>query len=224
MGGVGVAMTVVDKMEVKEIFPTPVWVVDLKPDAARALNARLVPEIERLISPRPPIQPGSNWQTDPVLHTLPAFGEFITFVETAARGVLRFLRLDHMPVQITGCWANINPPGAYHPLHHHPNNYLSGVYYAKAGSNASVILFQDPRPQASIISPPHRELTPLTVSASAVEARSGRLVIFPAWLKHTVPTNATGEDRISISFNLMFPQFTESYAQPLWKGSAPTPR
>jgi len=217
-------MTVVDKMDVREIFPTPVWVVDLKPDAAKVLNAHLVAEIERLISPRPKVPPGSNWQTDPILHTLPAFGEFIAFVETAARGVLNFLKLDHMQMVITGCWANINPPGAYHPMHHHPNNYLSGVYYAQAGSNASVILFQDPRPQASIISPPHRELTPLTVNASAVEARPGRLMIFPAWLKHTVPTNATGEDRISISFNLMFPQFTEQYAQPLWKGSAPTPR
>src|SRR6185369_10708893 len=106
-GGVGVAMTVVDKMEVKEFFPTPVWIVDLKPEAARALNAQLVAEIERLISPRPAIQPGSNWQTDPILHTLPAFAEFIAFVETAARGVLNFLKLDHMQMVITGCWANI---------------------------------------------------------------------------------------------------------------------
>ena len=32
-------------------------------------------------------------------------------------------------MMITGCWANINPPAAYHPTHNHPNNYLSGVYY-----------------------------------------------------------------------------------------------
>jgi hypothetical protein len=30
---------------------------------------------------------------------------------------------------ITGCWANVNPPGSYHPTHNHPNNFLSGVYY-----------------------------------------------------------------------------------------------
>src|SRR4029079_14369293 len=134
---------VVDKMDVREIFPTPVWVVDVKPDAAKVLNAHLVAEIERPISPRPKVPRGSNWQTDPILHTLPAFGEFIAFVETAARGVLNFLKLDHMQMVITGCWANINPPGAYHPMHHHPNNYLSGVYYAQAGSNASALLFQD---------------------------------------------------------------------------------
>lgn len=217
-------MTVVDKMQVKEVFPTPLWIVDLKPDAARALNAQLVAEIGRLLSPRPPARPGANWQTDPILHTLPAFAEFVAFVEDAARGVLRFLKLDHMPARITGCWANVNPPGAHHPLHHHPNNYLSGVYYAQAGAGASVILFEDPRPQVAMIVPPHRELTPYTVNATPVEARAGRLVMFPAWLKHTVPINTAEEERISVSFNLMFPEFTEKYAQPLWKGSVPTPR
>src|SRR5688572_32572120 len=98
-------MTAVDKMEVKEVFPTPVWVVDLKPDAAEALNARLLVEIERLIAPRPKVQPGANWQTDPILHTRPEFADFVGLVESAARGVLRFLKLDHLPVQITGCWA-----------------------------------------------------------------------------------------------------------------------
>ena len=215
-------MTVVDKMEVKEIFPTPVWVVDLKPEAARVLNARLLAEIEKLIAPRPKVQLGANWQTDPVLHTRPEFAEFVGLVESAARGVLRFLKLDHLPVQITGCWANVNPPGAYHPMHHHPNNYLSGVYYVQAGAGASEILFQDPRPQASMIMPPPKEYSNFTANASSVEARDGRLAIFPAWLKHTVPANATQQDRVSISFNLMFPQFTENYARPLWKGSAPT--
>ncbi len=215
-------MNVVEKMEAKEIFPTPVWVVDLRPEAARALNDRLAAEIERLIAPRPKIQPGANWQTDPVLHTRPEFGDFVALVESAARGVLRFMQLDHLPFALTGCWANVNPPGAYHPMHHHPNNYLSGVYYVRAGSNASEIIFQDPRPQASMIMPPPKQFTPLTVNASSFEAREGRLLLFPAWLKHTVPANSTQQDRISISFNLMFTQFTESYAQPLWKGSVPT--
>ncbi|MDP3163602.1 MAG: putative 2OG-Fe(II) oxygenase, partial [Reyranella sp.] len=119
----------IEKQEVQEIFPTPLWVVDLKPAAAAALNTGLKAEIERLIAPRPAIPAGSNWQTPQDLHTRPAFAEFVKLVETAARGVARFLQVDQYPMGITGCWANVNPPGAYHPMHHHPNNYLSGVYY-----------------------------------------------------------------------------------------------
>jgi uncharacterized protein (TIGR02466 family) len=72
---------------------------------------------------------GSNWQTPQDLHKRPAFAEFVKLVEMAGRGVARFLQVDQYPMVITGCWGNINPPGAYHPTHHHPNNYLSGVYY-----------------------------------------------------------------------------------------------
>jgi uncharacterized protein (TIGR02466 family) len=117
---------------------------------------------------------------------------------------------------VTGCWANINPPGAYHPVHHHPNNYLSGVYYVAIPDSGSRIDFQDPRNQASMIMPKPRQYTKLTANGANAESKAGRLLIFPAWLKHTVPTNAGTADRISISFNLMFTNFTEAMAAPMW--------
>ena len=43
----------IEKQEVQELFPTPLWIVDLQPPAAAALNAKLKAEIERLIAPRP---------------------------------------------------------------------------------------------------------------------------------------------------------------------------
>ena len=82
----------IEKQEVQEIFPTPLWIVDLQAAAAAALNASRKSEIERIIEPRPRIPPGSNWQTPQDLHTRPAFAEFVKLVETAARGVASFLR------------------------------------------------------------------------------------------------------------------------------------
>ncbi len=210
----------IDKQEVQELFPTPLWVVDLKADAAAALNAKLKAEIERIVAPRPAIPAGSNWQTPQDLHTRPAFAEFVKLLETAARGVTRFLQIDQYPMAITGCWANINPPGAFHPMHHHPNNYLSGVYYVSIPDAGSQIVFQDPRPQASMIMPRPKEYTRLTANGANAQSKSGRLVIFPAWLKHTVPANEGQSDRISISFNLMFTSFTETMASPMWAASA----
>ena len=161
---------------------------------------------------------GSNWQTPQDLHKRPAFADFVKLVETAARGVARFLQVDQYPMVVTGCWANVNPPGAYHPTHHHPNNYLSGVYYVAVPPAGSRIQFQDPRP--SMIMPKPRQYTRLTANGANAQSRAGRLLIFPAWLKHTVPANDGGTDRISISFNLMFKNFSETMAAPLWDATA----
>jgi uncharacterized protein (TIGR02466 family) len=206
------------KQEVQELFPTPIWIVDLQPAEAAALNTNLKAEIDRIISPRPAIQAGSNWQTPQDLHVRPAFADFVKLVEKAARGVARFLQIDQYPMVVTGCWANINPPGAYHPTHHHPNNYLSGVYYVAIPDAGSRIVFQDPRP--SMIMPKPRQFTRLTANGADAESREGRLLLFPAWLKHTVPANGGNSERISISFNLMFEKFTETMASPMWEASA----
>ena len=208
----------IEKQEVQELFPTTVWIVDLKAAEAAPFNARLKAEIETIISPRPKVPAGSNWQTPQDLHTRPAFADFVKLVETAARGVARFLQVDQHPMTITGCWANINPPGAYHPTHNHPNNYLSGVYYVAVPESGSRIVFQDPRP--SMIMPRPRQFTRLTANAADAPSKPGRLLIFPAWLRHSVPANDGQTDRISISFNLMFKQFAETLAAPMWDPTA----
>ena len=208
----------IEKQEVQELFPTSIWIVDLKPAEAGPFNANLKAEIENIISPRPKVPAGSNWQTPQDLHTRPAFADFVKLVEMAARGVARFLQIDQHPMTITGCWANINPHGAYHPTHHHPNNYLSGVYYVAVPPPGSQIFFQDPRP--SMIMPKPREYSRLTANAANAESKAGRLLIFPAWLKHSVPSNQGQTDRISISFNLMFKNFTDSMAAPMWDATA----
>ena len=208
----------IEKQEVQELFPTSIWIVDLKPAEAGPFNANLKAEIENIISPRPKVPAGSNWQTPQDLHTRPAFADFVKLVELAARGVARFLQIDQHPMTITGCWANINPPGAYHPTHNHPNNYLSGVYYVAVPESGSRIIFQDPRPL--MIMPKPRQFTRQTANAADAESRPGRLLIFPAWLRHSVPANDGQTERISISFNLMFKQFAETLAAPMWNPTA----
>jgi uncharacterized protein (TIGR02466 family) len=71
-----------------------------------------------------------------------------------------------------------------------------------------------------MIMPRPRQFTRLTANAADAESKPGRLLIFPAWLKHSVPANDGQTERISISFNLMFSNFTESMAAPMWEPSA----
>jgi uncharacterized protein (TIGR02466 family) len=204
---------------VQHIFATPVWIVDLADDHAAALNARLLKEIEALMGPASPLAGGrTNWQTDPNLHRLPQFREIVALFENAGRAAADYLKLKSTDFVVTGCWANVNPPGGHNPSHTHPNNYLSGVYYLSIPEGEGRIAFEDPRIQAQVMMPPVSELTPYNGNIVTFEAKPGRLLVFPAWLGHAVPTNRSRETRISMSFNLMFRNYAEELSAPLWRG------
>jgi uncharacterized protein (TIGR02466 family) len=205
------------KLEVHELFPSPLWSIDLAPAEAEVLNARLKAEIEAIIEPRPRVPSGSNWQTPQDLHKRPAFAEFVRRVEIAAAGVAQSLQVDQHPLMITGCWANINPPGSYHPTHNHPNNFLSGVYYVAAPDAGSQLVFQDPRPGIIM---PGSKLGRYTANVAVAQVKAGRMLFFPSWLRHSVPSHEGPAERISIAFNFMFTNFAETIAAPTWKPSA----
>ena len=212
-----------EKLTVQELFPTPVWICDLKEEHHRPLNRQLLTAIRALIEPRPPIEVGSTWQTDPILHRRKEFAPFTSLVERAARGALEFLGLGQPAFEITGCWGNINPKGGLNSSHTHPNNYLSGVYYVAVPEGAGQIVFTDPRPQAGVMIPPVARYNKFIGNKITLEAKEGRMLLFPGWLLHSVPVNRSDEERVSISFNIMFSDYTEAMGGTLWKaGTAPT--
>ena len=205
-------------MQAVPLFPTMVWTHDLKPEDYEPMNKRLLAEIDAMLSPRPPLQMGQTWQTDQRLHDLETFAPLVAFIETATNGVLDYLEVDHEGFEITGCWANVNPPGAPHSPHTHPNNYLSGVYYVQTAAGADSISFYDPRPMTNVISPNFKKPNGHNLTRLEVRVPPGRLVIFPAWFQHGVGANMSNQERVSISFDIMLNAFTEKYSKPKWEG------
>jgi len=198
------------------------WIADLDDSTREPLNRHLLTTIEALIEPREPLGVGGSWQTDPTLHRRAEFSDFLAIVLKTAKGALEFLDVDYEGFECTGCWANINPTGGKNSSHTHPNNYLSGVYYVAVPDGAGKIEFADPRPQAGVIMPASGKWNKFTGNKIAVPVMPGRLVIFPAWLSHSVAANTSQEERVSIAFNIMFTNFTETMSGTLWKkGSAP---
>jgi hypothetical protein len=74
----------------------------------------------------------------------------------------------------------------------------------------------DPRNQTGVIRPPVTELTAENRDQVVVKVTDGTLLVFPAWLTHSVDANHGDGERICISFNIMFSSFTESMSRPLW--------
>jgi len=147
---------------------------------------------------------------------VPELAHLVLHLRDAVERVLTFLRVGTNAFAITGCWANIAAPGAATRMHSHPNNVLSGVYYVKVQPGADAINFHDPRPQAAIIRPLVTELTAYNTDQVVVQVEEGSLVIFPAWLMHSVDPNLSDRHRISVSFNAMFSSYAETMSQPMW--------
>lgn len=206
--------------DVIPMFPTLVWKIQLEEHLRNAIGARALPAISSMRSQKPTLRPGQGWQSVQTLHTLAEFQDLVSPVRNAVAGILKFLCIAYDAFEITACWATVLAPGAEHRVHDHPNNFLSGVYYLRTHAGANTINFHDPRSQAGIIRPPVTALTAENTEQVVVRVTDGTLLLFPAYLRHSVDVNASKEDRISISFNIMFSAFTENLTKPLWSPRA----
>src|SRR5688572_2790012 len=140
-------------LQVKDLFPTPIWIGDLDAALAKRLNADLKIAINELIDPRPQIPVGSTWQTTPMLQQHPRFAEFTALVRKSGEAALDFLDVKHKEFEITGLWANTNPTRRLNSPHTHPHNLLSRAHYVELPDHTGQIVFTAPRPQAPGILP-----------------------------------------------------------------------
>ena len=202
--------------EAVRLFPVFVWKAQLAPEARGPIDAA----IRALLAELAPgtLAPGTLWQSGHALHRRPGCSGLARAIEAAVREVLEFLKIGQGEFAITGCWANVAAPGGWHRMHSHPNNFLSGVYYVQVQEGADTINFHDPRPQAGVIRPPVTALTAYNTDQVVVKVAVGTLLVFPAWLPHSVDPNASAGERISVSFNAMFGDLAERLAKPLWGG------
>ena len=67
-----------------------------------------------------------------------------------------------------------------------------------------------------VLRPAVTELTAYNTDQVVVAINTGTLIVFPAWLLHSVDANQSELPRISISFNVMFGEFPKTIGQPLW--------
>jgi len=210
--------------DVIPMFPTLVWKVELEAQLREAICAQALAALAGMRRDLPPLAPGQGWQSLQSLHELDDFRDLVACVHRVVPGILRFLKIGHDAYQITACWATVLSRGAAHPMHQHPNNFLSGVYYLRTHRGADTINFHDPRSQTGIIRPPVIELTAENTDQVVVRVKDGTMLVFPSYLQHSVDASASDEERISISFNIMFSSFTEHLSKPLWQPGAAAKR
>jgi uncharacterized protein (TIGR02466 family) len=100
-------------------------------------------------------------------------------------------------------WINKNGPTTGLSLHAHESYLLVANYYVKCPKDCGDLLLVDPR--GGVNWNWERELEPRPLAGikyKRITPIPGKLVIFPAYIIHTVEQNNSKEDRVSIATNV----------------------
>lgn len=193
-------------MEIKtqSLFPSYVWSTRF-PDY-ESFNAPLLKAAYALRDQDPRGVDKSNdkgWQSANTLQEMDAFKDMNLRIIQMCQRIGESQNFLPNLVYRHQAWVNISPPGASNKLHYHANCHFSGVYYISLKApECGSIYFRDPRIASRMLSYPAQQATEFTTEEVALPPEEGRIYIFPGWLEHGVNTNASDQDRISISFNV----------------------
>jgi uncharacterized protein (TIGR02466 family) len=203
-----------DGPQIVPLFATPIVLVDVADSAA--LNS----ELRRTIMAREQSHPGTEhsnlggWQSEWDMDRWGGAGaiKLLAIARNTANKVTT--NRQGQSVSLTwkaNMWANINRTGHGNEFHSHPGSFWSAVYYVDDGGiDADPALggeleFMDPRGPGPAMYAPHLAFGSAGLSVGANETivpRTGRLVMFPAWVLHQVRPYRGKAERISIALNL----------------------
>jgi uncharacterized protein (TIGR02466 family) len=200
-------------IKTQDIFPTPIFLGVI--ENSQKINKVVVKILYDLREKDKGVKKSNilGWHSnyflhnDTELHAIPEFLNLKTQLYQAANKIVKKMGFD-IPVTFDDLWGNINTKYSSNQIHDHPDTIISGAYYLQIPHPVSNIELYDPRLVKSYvekgIAPPNKiiknQYNTDTITVTPVE---GNFIFFPSWLKHSVETNLSDEDRISMSFNFV---------------------
>ena len=191
------------------LFPTPIYIKMVKDP--KKLNKYLYPLIKawsKKDKSETKTNAGGGWHSPTDMNFKKEYKPLTDELFTMQHEIFKDYGMEPKP-GLGNMWANINYPGSYNKTHIHPNAQWSGVYYVKVPQNSGNLFVEDPRPGPNIMLPRRLEGLPKAlwrvVGYAAIE---GQMLMFPAWLPHSVQINESKEKgekgwRVSVSFNFI---------------------
>jgi len=99
---------------------------------------------------------------------------------------------------LTQSWLNRTGVGDYHHRHNHSNSLISGVVYLETDSDTITFFREDRNLLSLTVENYHLFNSPSWVFS----VKSGDIILFPSDLHHMVDEKVSGQDRISLAFNV----------------------
>ena len=188
-------------MIIEKFFPTIVYGKDVQLD-----NNKLAQDIVNWSNQDKGVSKTNykGWHSTTDMGQKPEYQQLVTELLRMQKEIYNNEHLDRH-ARLGNMWANINPTDGMNQPHIHPNSLFSGVYYVKSQPKAGRLKIYDPRPGVQFIMPTRKPGNPgrdMWRDAN-IEPVVGRIIMFPAWLWHSVEPNKSNDLRISVSFNFL---------------------
>ena len=186
-------------------FATPIWTIRI--DAFEQINSELLEHIYLLQKENPVGAKKSNnlgWHSPSLDMKAQVIKNFFQKISPYIKEVSDDMCWDikNFQLKITNCWSIINKRLASNAGHIHANCLISSAYYIKASENCGNLIFDDPRPGASIKKGPYSSLGEWNEGNVTVKPQAGLLVMFPSFFVHHVQPNMSENERVILSFNI----------------------
>jgi uncharacterized protein (TIGR02466 family) len=191
-------------MKRHEIFPVPIW--EFTYSEAEAFREKIVPMFKDIENKNP------NKEMTYTKEGYTSYGpitnildydeckEMKNFIMGNVVEAVKDLGLEGY-CNMTGSWFNNNRKYSSHGPHNHVPDTISGIYYVQAEENDARISFHD---QNKISNWPWKApsvINDMTRRVHSFKPKTGRLLLFPSYIEHSVEQQLTDNERISISFN-----------------------
>ncbi len=181
------------KEELLQLFSIPLLIVPYEQPIDKELA------FLKTISYREQKQNGNYRSDDSYLLRKEEFKNIKNFLGESVQKYTKGILNSDQRLVITQFWANRNPKGSNHHEHVHPNSIISGVMYFQINEKSPPIQFSKERQDGIKLDP--IKYNNYNSETFMLPCKPGELIMFPSSLKHSVPTNQSEEERISVSFN-----------------------
>ena len=199
------------KMKKQNIFETSVWTSKIEVDNEKIKNYAYslksaddgaVMMDGSIIVRSDFSSSGQYYSSVPSRHSSNKIPKYINDLLDSFCDIIQKNITDGEEVSVDNWWFNINQKGIKNAYHSHPGADYSLVYYVKTHEDCGDLVLE--RSDDKVLF--NREFIhhfEIHDPDYRIKPEDGQLVIFPAWLKHSVDINKKDNDRISLAVNFV---------------------
>lgn len=193
-------------MQIKEFFPTPIYINQNRDDDFNHHLNELEEKIEKsdLLFDSSSYEHGyTSYFNNNNLQSLSETRNLCLHIVSNCRQYMKQLGYaDDIEFGITSLWVSKQCQGAEHQLHNHRMSFISGTYYSLANDNCARLMFQSPLEHLKMNWPVSDFDSLYNRDDEYILPKTGTIVLFPSFLNHRVEEHKSTDNRIAWSFNI----------------------
>ena len=195
-------------MSTRDIFPVTIY--ETKFENFESIQQTIIDKLRPLFKDN--IASGNQYfdkdkkpifvRTDPNLQNNEDLKPITDFIEHHSKIYWKELGLSNkIDPYVMQVWANDVPPGGFTPAHTHIPVPVGGVFYVEADPMMGNLYLEDPLETTRGQMPYDHQYRPY-LPVEEIKVETGKLIIFPGWLRHHVRSNMSTSNRLIIGFNV----------------------